>query len=73
MFSINHATIHSAWAEDRALLGSNPSAVPGAKIGDRGGELSPPSLSEIGTNAINPGVWGRAPGPLMLISPLHAV
>ena len=23
------ATLHSAWAEDRALLGSNPSAVPG--------------------------------------------
>jgi len=52
-----------AWAEDRALLGSNLSAVPGAKIGDWGDPRSPPlfAISEIGTKAKNPGVWGRAP------------
>ena len=32
--------MHVTWAEDRALLGSNPSAVPGAKIGDRGEPVS---------------------------------
>ncbi len=54
--TILFVTMHLAWAEDRALLGSNPSAVPGAKIGDRGDNLSSHSfvLSEIGTNAINP-------------------
>ncbi len=39
--TISSATIQVAWAEDRALLGSNPSAVPGAKIGGRGDDLSP--------------------------------
>jgi len=54
--TISSATIQVAWAEDRALLGSNPSAVPGAKIGGRGDDLSPHPLrlSEIGTKAINP-------------------
>ncbi len=54
--TISSATIQVAWAEDRALLGSNPSAVPGAKIGGRGDDLSPHPLrlSEIGTQAINP-------------------
>ena len=38
--SVCRATLHVAWAEDRALLGNNPSAVPGAKIGDRGDSSS---------------------------------
>jgi hypothetical protein len=64
-----------AWAEDRALLGSNLSAVPGAKIGDWGDCLSPHSffISEIGTKAINPGVWGRAPAACALLSGFHSV
>ena len=40
----SQATIQMTWAEDRALLGSNPSAVPGAKIGDWGDCLSPHSF-----------------------------
>ena len=62
-----------AWAEDRALLGSNLSAVPGTKIGDWGDRLSPPSflISEIGTKAKNPGVWGRAPAACLLTRGLH--
>ena len=55
-FLNNHlvATIHVAWAEDRALLGNNPSAVPGAKIGDRGDSLPPHSLLRDWHDAINP-------------------
>ena len=47
-----------AWAEDRALLGSTPSADPGAKIGDGATHRRPtPFLhhfSGIGTNAKSP-------------------
>jgi hypothetical protein len=42
------------WAEDRALLGSNSSAVPGANT-EWGGTM-PPSSFGIGTKALNPGV-----------------
>ena len=46
-----------AWAEDRALLGSNPSADPGAKTGDGATLRRPtpfPHYSGIGTHAENP-------------------
>ena len=40
------------WAEDRATVGTDPSADPGAKTGDGGGGVRPPSryscLSGIG-------------------------
>src|SRR6266567_1206087 len=49
-------TIPPTWAEGRALLGSNPSAVPGANT-EWGGTM-PPSSFGIGTKALNP------PGPL---------
>lgn len=42
------ATLRMAWAEDRAMLGSNPGADPGAKTevgGDELSNLSPPCLS----------------------------
>jgi hypothetical protein len=51
-----------AQAEDRALLGSNSSAVLGAETG--GGErrsLSSRSFSGIGTKRQIPGVWGQSP------------
>jgi len=55
---------NTTWAEDRALLGSNPSADPGAKTGGRAADLTvgrSPSASPsgIGTKAINPS--GRSP------------
>lgn len=47
-----------AWAEDRALLGSNPSADPGAKTERRAMDSSVARLSSaafgIGGKAINP-------------------
>ena len=54
--------MYVAWAEDRALLKSNPSADPGAKIGDGAATSSPhllSSLSEIGIKALN--FRGRMP------------
>ncbi len=54
----------SAWAEDRAMLGSNPSADSGPKTeaGCHMAPLSPdyPGLG-IGTKAINPGGAGGRP------------
>jgi len=58
------AKLQATWAEDRALRGRNPSAVPGAKIGERAATRRPLSLSEIGINAINPGGWDGAPGAM---------
>ena len=59
----------SAWAEDRALLRSNPSADPGAKTGAGRSELPACApvpthdSSGIGTNAINlRGTMPRHPG-----------
>ena len=43
----------TAWAEDRATRGRDPSAVPGAKTGV-GGRMPPLCISGIGRNAINP-------------------
>ena len=53
----------SDWAEDRALLGSNPSADPEAETGDGAGALAPSlfSISGIGTKAMNPGGLGAGP------------
>jgi len=53
----------SDWAEDRALLGSNPSADPGAETGVGASDLVPSlfSISGIGTKAINPGGLGAGP------------
>src|SRR5262245_10838685 len=39
------ATMQLAWAEDRALLGSNPSAVPGANT-EWGGTMPPSSIRD---------------------------
>ena len=50
------------WAEDRALLRSNPSADPGAKTADRAASVRLVSLirvSGIGTQAMN--LRGRMP------------
>ena len=48
-------TTTSTWAEDRAPVGTDPSADPGAKTA--GGGTMPPHLPcGIGTNAINPPV-----------------
>ena len=41
----SQATIHMAWAEDRAPVGTDPSAVPGAKIGDWGDRSVAPLFS----------------------------
>ena len=52
----------ATWAEDRALRGRNLSAVPVGQDRRAGGHAPPsPFLSEIGLNAMNPGVWGGAP------------
>ncbi len=37
----------SNWAEDRALLGSNPSADPGAETGDGGEHFAPFSFLDL--------------------------
>jgi len=73
LFFVGYTSV--AWAEDRALLGSNLSAVPGAKIGDWGGNLSPPSFPSprLAPKRKNPGVWGRAPVACLLISRVHSV
>jgi hypothetical protein len=55
--------LHSAWAEDRAMLGSNPSADSGTKaeVGcQHGTPLHYPNL-RIGTKAINPRGLGTGP------------
>ena len=57
-----YACFRMTWAEDRALLRSNPSADPRAKTGDRGQPSALVSLiqvSGIGTKAIN--LRGRMP------------
>jgi hypothetical protein len=55
----------SAWAEDRAMLGSNPSADPGTKTEAGCYTRHPVSLVVaslgIGTKAINPGGLGAGP------------
>jgi len=55
--------LHSAWAEDRAMLGSIPSADSGTKTEAGCQHVTPfhyPSL-RIGTKAINPGGMGAGP------------
>jgi hypothetical protein len=55
--------LHSAWAEDKAMLGSNPSADSGTKTEagcECGTPFHYPSL-RIGTKAINPGGLGAGP------------
>ena len=55
--------LHSAWAEDRAMLGSIPSANSGTKTEAGCHHVTPfhyPSL-RIGTKAINPGGMGAGP------------
>ena len=57
------ATIASAWAQDRALLRSNPSADPGA--GTEAGSATDPVFPfpnfRTGTNALNLGGLGAKP------------
>ncbi|MGH8429876.1 MAG: IS3 family transposase [Solimonas sp.] len=48
-------TTTSTWAEDRAPVGTDPSADPGAKT-ERGGTMPPRPAFGIGTNALNPPV-----------------
>jgi putative transposase len=48
-------TTTSTWAEDRAPVGTDPSADPGAKT-EPGGTMPPPLPFGIGTNALNPPV-----------------
>ena len=48
-------TTTSTWAEDRAPVGTDPSADPGAKT-ERGGTMPPLPAFGIGTNALNPPV-----------------
>ena len=61
--SSSFATIPSAWAEDRALLRSNSSAVPGA--GTEAGSAKDPVFPfpnfRTGTNAVNLGGLGAKP------------
>jgi len=58
MFS--RAILDSDWAEDRATVGTDPSADPVAETGDGAARFAPLlfSISGIGTNAINPGGFG---------------
>jgi hypothetical protein len=57
------ATIPWTWAEDRALLGSNPSAVPGANT-EWGGTRPPSSIRDWHQGAKSRGL-GRSPSMLL--------
>ena len=48
-------------AEDRAPVGTDPSADLGVASEDRAVELPTAHLPRLQHQAINPGVWGRAP------------
>jgi hypothetical protein len=56
-------TIPLTWAEDRALLGSNPSAVPGANT-EWGGTMPPSSIRDWHQGAKSRGL-GRSPSMLL--------
>src|SRR5262245_21032637 len=64
-------TIALAWAEDRALLGSNLSAVPraGTKAGSGNGPLLPFPDFRPGTSASNPGGLGAKPPDNLIALP----
>src|SRR5215510_4247748 len=64
-------TIALTWAEDRALLGSNLSAVPGAgtKVGSANGPLLPVPDFRPGTSASNPGGLGAKPPDILILLP----
>ena len=73
-----HATLTMSRAEDRALVGTNSSADPEAKIGEGVATAAPlpsPSISEVGTKAKNPrGSGGLVPqADKAAFSPHHSI
>src|SRR5581483_8214071 len=65
--SFGAPTIPLTWAEGRALLRSNPSAVPGAKT-EWGGTMPPSSIRDWHQGAKSPGLRPAAapPSPTLL-------